>query len=301
MAGLFLRIRPSRVVSLGAAVSRGRQFSSQAFEGAAAEAYAIIFESAAPSWHKHISVISGYSNAKSAIEILDVGSGPGEPACTFAAEFPSAKVTCTDISADMIEKAKKRAESKGVQLDFGICGGDDLSQFADSSFDYVTMNMTLMFVPDRVKCLQECARVLKPEGKVLSTAWKANAFMAGIGKSMAKLLAPDPTPPPPPINPMALAAENAQEDLAAEAGLTVAQSEIYDLTMYMPSEQVARAAVMIPMGPKLKEMEEKGRNGAAAEFQDIFMTTAPEVGILKDDKGGYPIVGKHQMIVLRKA
>ena len=98
---------------VSATKSFARTLSSQAFDGEAAEAYAIIFESAEPSWHKHVSLIQSFSDGTE-ISILDIGSGPGEPACTFAASFPKSTVTCTDFSADMVEKAKARADSKGA-------------------------------------------------------------------------------------------------------------------------------------------------------------------------------------------
>ena len=58
-----------------------------------------------------------------------------------------------------------RREKKGVQISaFGVCGGQDRCRClrTSSSFDYVTMNFALMFVPEREICFQECVRVLRP-------------------------------------------------------------------------------------------------------------------------------------------
>jgi SAM-dependent methyltransferase len=272
---------------------------SQAFEGAAAEAYSTIFESLAPAWNMHVKLIA--ADKADAVSILDIGSGPGEPSCTLAAAFPSAKITCTDVSADMNAKAKARAEQKGVEIAaFGVCGGEDLSQFADSSFDYVTMNFALMFVPDRAKCLQECARVLKPGGKVLSTVWKTNSFMVAIGTTMEKFTG-EPNPPPPPVNPMALKGDNAQEELAAAAGLGVAHAEVMNVDITCKDEEVFRACSLIVVGPKLKEMEEGGRAGASQAFQDLFVEVGDTIdGITRDDQGGYAFGGLCQMVAMTK-
>lgn len=276
---------------------------SQAFDGATAAAYETIFESLEPCWKKHAGLISRYSaDAGGEFSILDIGSGPGEPSCTLAAAFPAAKITCTDVAPDMNAKAKARADKKGVKVSaFSVCGGEDLSQFADSSFDFVTMNFALMFVPDRAKSLDECARVLKPGGKVLSTVWKTNSFMVAVGNAMSQFTG-EPPGTPPPVNPMALKAENAQEELAKGAGLEVVHSEVANVFIVCKDEAIVRACSLIVMGPKLKEMEEGGRTGASEAFQDIFVDTVAKVdGITMDSSGGYAFGGLYQMIVLSKA
>jgi len=274
---------------------------NQSFDGATAAAYETIFESLEPLWKRHAALIARYSDC-GRLNILDIGSGPGEPSCTLAFTFPTAQITCTDPAPDMNAKAKARAEKKGVQLSaFSVCGGEDLSQFPDSCFDFVTMNFALMFVPDRAKCLEECKRVLKPGGKVLSTVWKTNSFMAAVSTAAAEFTG-EPPGEPPPINPMALKAENAQEDLGTAAALEVVHSEVGNIDIFCKDEAIFRACSLIVMGPKLKAMEEAGRVGASEAFQDVFVRVAPKVeGITMDSNGGYAFGGLYQMIVLSKA
>lgn len=42
--------------------------------------------------------------------VLDLASGPGEPACLIATALPSSAVFSTDFSAEMVQKALKRSE-----------------------------------------------------------------------------------------------------------------------------------------------------------------------------------------------
>ena len=279
--------------------SRSAAPVSQAFDGATAAAYETIFESLAPCWEKHAALVSKYAGAGE-LSVLDIGSGPGEPSCTLAATFPTAKITCTDVAPDMNDKAAARAERKGVKLaSIEAVGGDDLSQFADASFDFVTMNFVLMFVPDRAKCLEECKRVLRPGGKLLSTCWKTQSFMACIGTAMEEFTGEPPSAPPP-VNPMALKAENAQEDLAKAAGLGVVSSEVENVEIVADNEEIFRACSLIVMGPKLKEMEEEGRAGATKDFQDAFVKVAPKVEGIEINDGAYKIGGLYQMLVMSK-
>jgi SAM-dependent methyltransferase len=238
-------------------------------------------------------MISQSHASTDSFSILDVGAGPGEPSCTFKASFPNAKVVCTDVSSDMVDKAKARAEKRGVELDFATCGGDDLSQFANGRFDFVTMDMALMFVPDRAKCLQECARVLKPGGKVLSTVWKENALIDGeaAASEASRRTAGD-------------------QPNGARARQCAGGSRGGGGPCGRPCRGVRHADAFpigggdtgrhpdLPVGPNLKALEEDGMAGATTKFQDPWLDTAPEVGIVKDATGGFPIQGKHQMIAL---
>jgi len=299
-------LRPAAAHLRPAAVAARRRLLSapvsQAFDGAAAEAYVTIFESLQPSWDKHVELIAKSKNSEAAC-ILDIGSGPGEPSCTLAAALPKATITCTDAAEDMNSKAKARAEKKGVALSaFAVCPGEDLSQFADASFDFVTMNFALMFVPERERCLRECARVLRPGGKVLSTVWKTNSFMAAIGKAMATFTGEPPSTPPP-VNPMALKADGAQEELAKGAGFVVEHSEVWNIDIAVRDEAILRACSLIVVGPKLAAMEAEGKPGATAAFQDLFVEVAPTVeGVSTDEAGGVTgLGGLCQMIVMTKA
>merc|ERR1712070_403460 len=172
--------------------------------------------------------------------------------------------------------------------------------FEDGSFDYVTMNLTLMFVPDRVKCLQECARVLKPGGKVLSTCWKTMSFMAAVGATKAAFFPAfvgEPAPAAPPVNPMALKDDNAQEDIGKTAGFDVAKTDVFEIVLYADNEEIYKACSMIVMGPALTALEEKGKEGAKEEFKKMLITHG---GIEPDEKGGFKMVGNQQMIVFQK-
>ena len=100
---------------------------------------------------------------------------------------------------------------------------------------------------------------------------------------------------------VALKAENAQEDLAAAAGLSVVHAETENVDIVCDNEAIFRACSLIVMGPKLKAMEEEGKTGATADFQDVFVATAPSVpGIAIKPDGSYAFGGDYQMIVMAK-
>jgi len=77
------------------------------------------------------------SDDNKGVVILDLASGPGEPAATIAAALPSCKVIATDVSEDMVATAAKVAEAL-PNLSAEVGDAQDLSGFADQSVDIVT-------------------------------------------------------------------------------------------------------------------------------------------------------------------
>jgi ubiquinone/menaquinone biosynthesis C-methylase UbiE len=69
--------------------------------------------------------------------ILDLATGPGEPAFTIARELPDVTVWATDVSGDMLTMAQSRMagmpNARFAKLDM-----QDLSMFEDGTFDAVS-------------------------------------------------------------------------------------------------------------------------------------------------------------------
>ena len=66
---------------------------------------------------------------------LDIASGTGEPGLTIARRVPEGTVVLTDLSAEMLEVARRRAQAQGVDnVEVRVCSADDLP-FGDGTFD----------------------------------------------------------------------------------------------------------------------------------------------------------------------
>jgi ubiquinone/menaquinone biosynthesis C-methylase UbiE len=97
--------------------------------------------------------------------ILDVGSGAGQIAGHLL-EFadPDALITCTDLSANMLQRARQRLASDRPAY---IAADLSALPFADESFDGITCGYVLEHVPDPRAGLAEMARVLRQGGRLL--------------------------------------------------------------------------------------------------------------------------------------
>lgn len=69
--------------------------------------------------------------------VLDLASGPGEPAATIAAALPGCTVVATDVSEDMVAAAAKATQAL-PNLSAVVADAQDLSGFEDQSVDVVT-------------------------------------------------------------------------------------------------------------------------------------------------------------------
>ncbi len=108
--------------------------------------------------------------------ILDVATGTGHLALAAAqAVGPSGKVTGLDLTREMLEQAKRKAEAKGVTNAEWREGDAERPPFPDATFDAVTCASGIFFLPNQLAALREWRRVLKPGGRVLfSTFGKDN-------------------------------------------------------------------------------------------------------------------------------
>jgi SAM-dependent methyltransferase/DNA-binding transcriptional ArsR family regulator len=96
-------------------------------------------------------------------DVLDVGSGDGSAASSVAPHCRS--LTCVDTNAKMIEAATERL-SKFPHARAQIADVHDLP-FPDASFDAVLVFHTLTYAESPTRALEECARVLRPGGRLV--------------------------------------------------------------------------------------------------------------------------------------
>jgi SAM-dependent methyltransferase len=102
---------------------------------------------------------------------LDIAAGTGEPGLSIARLSPKGRVVLTDLVAEMLEIAARRARAQGIaNIETTVCSADDLP-FNDATFDSVSVRFGYMFFPDVARATAEFVRVLKPGGRLCSSVW----------------------------------------------------------------------------------------------------------------------------------
>jgi SAM-dependent methyltransferase len=107
----------------------------------------------------------------------------------------------TDLSAEMLDVAARRAAAQGItNVETQVCSAEDLP-FADATFDGISVRFGYMFFPDLAAATAEFARVLKPGGRLCASVWVrpdrnpwTSIAMQAIGTEVV-LPAPDPDAP----------------------------------------------------------------------------------------------------------
>jgi SAM-dependent methyltransferase len=109
---------------------------------------------------------------KAGQRVLDLGTGTGSLAVRAAPLVaPDGDVLAVDISSDMVALAQERAASLGLSNVAFRQGQAEAIPADDSSFDTLLAGLSFMYVLDRSAAAFECARVLRPGGRLVASVW----------------------------------------------------------------------------------------------------------------------------------
>lgn len=133
--------------------------------------------------------------------VLDFGCGNGQSARDAARSTPSGSVLGADLSAAMLEQARRQAESEGLRNIEFVQADAQVHPFDASSFDIAISRFGSMFFADRSAAFANIANALRPDGRLLLVAWQAIAANEQFATMFATLAAGRDLPKPPPTAP----------------------------------------------------------------------------------------------------
>jgi SAM-dependent methyltransferase len=110
--------------------------------------------------------------AKAGERVLDIATGPGEPAMTLArAVGPRGSVVGVDLSEEMVKLAREVAAKRNLaNVEFLLQDAERMT-LPEASFDGAVSAFGFQIVTDPEKAAQEALRVLKPGGRLAVTVW----------------------------------------------------------------------------------------------------------------------------------
>jgi ubiquinone/menaquinone biosynthesis C-methylase UbiE len=122
--------------------------------------------------------------------VLDVAAGTGN--ASIPAAERGAAVTASDLTPELLEAGRRRAEASGLDLEWVEADAEKL-QFDDESFDVVMSSIGAMFAPRHQDVADELVRVCRPGGKIGLLNWTPEGMIGALFRTMAPF-----APPPPP-------------------------------------------------------------------------------------------------------
>jgi ubiquinone/menaquinone biosynthesis C-methylase UbiE len=222
---------------------------------------------AAPFWEKHREMIRAmFEPVSQALmeealigegqRVLDVATGPGEPALSVAAHVgASGEVVGVDPIAGMVAAARRAAERAGFRnARFEVASADQLA-FPSDSFDAVISRFGAMFFPAPVEGLREMLRVLKPGRKMALAVWAAvenNPFFHVVSGVLDRFVAPPPVEPDAP-DAFRYSSPGKLLALVQEAGAVMARERVLTFPIEARVSVEEFWAVRWEMSEKLRE------------------------------------------------
>jgi len=126
--------------------------------------------------------------------VLDVACGTGN--LSIPAARAGALVTGVDIANNLLEQARARAKSEGLDIRFDEGDAESLP-YPDISFDRVVSMFGAMFAPRPERTAAELVRVCRPGGEIAMANWVPDSFVGEMFRLVASYVAAPPGVPAP--------------------------------------------------------------------------------------------------------
>ena len=124
------------------------------------------------------------------MRVLDVAAGTGN--ASIPAAQRGASVTASDLTPELLEAGRRRAEAEGLELEWVEADAERLP-FGDESFDVVMSSIGAMFAPHHRDVADELVRVCRRGGTIGLLSWTPEGMIGALFRTMGPF-----APPPPP-------------------------------------------------------------------------------------------------------
>lgn len=161
------------------------------------------------------------------MQVLDVAAGTGN--ASLPAADTGAQVTASDLTPELLEAGRSRAEDAGLQLEWVQADAEHLP-FEDESFDVVMSCIGVMFAPHHQAAADELVRVCRPGGTLALLSWTPEGMLGALFKTMGEFAPPPPAGAQPP--PLWGGEEHLRELLGDRVELRSLEREMLEITAF---------------------------------------------------------------------
>ncbi len=198
------------------------------------------------------------------MRVLDVGAGTGN--ASIPAAQRGADVTASDLTPELLEAGRRRAEAEGVALEW-VVGDAESLPFEDESFDVVMSAIGAMFAPHHQDVADELVRVCRPGGTIGLLSWTPEGMLGALFRTMG----PFAPPPPPGAQPPPLwgSEEHLRKLMGDRVRWRTLDRDVLEITAFERPHDYAEH-FKARYGPTIAAQTNARKHGQEAEFEEAL-------------------------------
>jgi SAM-dependent methyltransferase len=206
----------------------------------------------------------GASGIRPGMRVLDVAAGTGNASLPAAAR--GADVTASDLTPELLDAGRRRAEEAGLELEWVEADAEELP-FEDESFDAVISAIGAMFAPHHQKAAEELIRVCRPGGTIGLLSWTSEGMVGALFRTMG----PFAPPPPPGAQPPPLwgSEEHLHELVGNRVNWRTLERDVLEVTAFERPRDFGEH-FEARYGPTIVTQANARREGREAEFEEAL-------------------------------
>jgi SAM-dependent methyltransferase len=213
--------------------------------------------------------------------VLDVAAGTGN--ASIPAAQRGATVIASDLTPELLDAGRRRAEATGVQLEWMEADAEHLP-FDDEDFDVVMSCIGAMFAPHHQDVADELVRVCRRGGTIGLASWTPEGMIGALFRVMR----PFAPPPPPGASPPPLwGSEEHLHDLFGDrVKFTTLDRRVLNVTAFRRPTEWGEHFTQL-YGPTITTRANARRDGREREFDDALAAFCREWNLGTDDQARF--------------
>jgi SAM-dependent methyltransferase len=198
------------------------------------------------------------------MRVLDVAAGTGNASIPAAQQ--GAEVTASDLTPELLDAGRRRAEAEGVALEWVEADAEHLP-FGDGSFDVVMSSIGAMFAPHHQEVADELVRVCRPGGTIGLLSWTPEGMLGALFRTIG----PFAPPPPPGAQPPPLwgSEDHLRELFGERIDFRSLERDVLEINVFEHPRDYGEH-FKSRYGPAIAARANAQRNGREAEFDEAL-------------------------------
>jgi SAM-dependent methyltransferase len=216
-------------------------------------------------------------NIRPGTTVLDVAAGTGN--ASIPAAQAGGRVTASDLTPELLEAGRKRAEAAGVELEWVTADAEHLP-FEDESFDVVMSSIGAMFAPHHQQVADELVRVCKAGGTIGLLSWTPEGMIGALFRAMGPFAPPPPEGASPP--PLWGSEEHVAELFGDRVEFGILERHMLEVPQFEHPRDYGEH-FKDRYGPTIVARANAERNGRLEEFDEVLNKFCDEWNLGTDD------------------